>query len=791
MAETINELAVVVSTNLEQFRREMYEMSNTVKELGRTVKEANAPAQEMGQQIASVGKMASASNPKLVTVVGTVLLMKKAFDLVSGAISWAIKSLVGFMKETIDAGMNFTRLEVATATIAKNTGMTAEQLDNLREALARANTWGANAEEVIRSLAMSGLVKLADGLSLVDARTGKTEEGVSALVLTMKDLAAQAGISSSDAIQRITRFINTGNTAFVDGVIELGNLNMVYNEYARNLGKTVGDLSATEKAQARMNAVMIAGKSAYGAYANTQQTAQKAMMSVKDAMGSIKNLLGSTMEPIFGAFANALLQFVIGVRNFIKDNEVAIRSFASKVAGHVIVVIRLIGKLLSMIPGVGQYFKELANFSLKPIKSMDGVADASEQASGSMDKATGSAKNLKKALAGLSGFDEMNVLQTPEQGGGVSPLGGGLDVGLGDIDMGEPIDMEELLSKFNQSVGEANAWADRFMAPFNRIKKWFEGQGFDKSVKSMMDNALKEIQPYVDFFGKVWYDIKKSFGDMWDEMDNDLTEQMKEMGENFWKEIEIFKTEYIDPVKETILDAWNKIWEGGLKQTVDQLIYLGSQIAWFAMFIYNNLISPVRQWLLTIFAPVFQRAFDIVAGIIVFVWNVITREFSRGLSFLNWVLMVVRTGLTEGWGKAWDKIKEKATEIWQKIVDAAKRGINGLIDIINRFINKANKIQLPKELTGGKTVGINITPISPLAIGGIVTRPMTALVGEAGREAVLPLDNNTEWMDTLADKIGGGGMNLTVKIGEETIYKKLINSIKDANMRSGTNILTL
>ena len=41
-----------------------------------------------------------------------------------------------------------------------------------------------------------------------------------------------------------------------------------------------------------------------------------------------------------------------------------------------------------------------------------------------------------------------------------------------------------------------------------------------------------------------------------------------------------------------------------------------------------------------------------------------------------------------------------------------------------------------------------------LATGGIVTAPTTALIGEAGREAVLPLESNTEWMDELAYRIG-------------------------------------
>lgn len=50
-----------------------------------------------------------------------------------------------------------------------------------------------------------------------------------------------------------------------------------------------------------------------------------------------------------------------------------------------------------------------------------------------------------------------------------------------------------------------------------------------------------------------------------------------------------------------------------------------------------------------------------------------------------------------------------------------------------------------------------------MATGGIVTAPTRALVGENGAELILPLENNTSWMDTLARKISGaGGAGLTI-----------------------------
>ena len=73
----------------------------------------------------------------------------------------------------------------------------------------------------------------------------------------------------------------------------------------------------------------------------------------------------------------------------------------------------------------------------------------------------------------------------------------------------------------------------------------------------------------------------------------------------------------------------------------------------------------------------------------------------------------------------------------------------------------------------------NGNPMPKLARGGIVNNPgrgVPVIAGEAGKEAILPLDNNTEWMDTLAEKINGGAGRIVIpiylsgrKIAEEVI----------------------
>ena len=54
---------------------------------------------------------------------------------------------------------------------------------------------------------------------------------------------------------------------------------------------------------------------------------------------------------------------------------------------------------------------------------------------------------------------------------------------------------------------------------------------------------------------------------------------------------------------------------------------------------------------------------------------------------------------------------------------------------------------------GGKTFGVNIPKIPYLAKGGIIDSPTLAMVGEAGKEAVVPLENNTEWTDKMGSMV--------------------------------------
>ena len=134
-------------------------------------------------------------------------------------------------------------------------------------------------------------------------------------------------------------------------------------------------------------------------------------------------------------------------------------------------------------------------------------------------------------------------------------------------------------------------------------------------------------------------------------------------------------------------------------------------------------------------------------------------EFGAGLrECWNGIIEDVNINLVQPWNNFWDAIGGKVSAVWQGIKNAVKSGINSVINFINSGIGQLNKFQVnvPKgvPIVGGKHVGLNIPKIPTLATGGIATGPTLAEIGEGSEpEAVVPL---SKLSNMLNGGVGGG-----------------------------------
>ena len=113
------------------------------------------------------------------------------------------------------------------------------------------------------------------------------------------------------------------------------------------------------------------------------------------------------------------------------------------------------------------------------------------------------------------------------------------------------------------------------------------------------------------------------------------------------------------------------------------------------------------------------------------------------------------------------------------IVDAIKAAAGAVMDAV------ASIIPNPADIVGGVvgSVGGFFKSVIPgLAEGGIVTKPTLAVVGEAGAEAVIPLNK--------AGSLGGTTINLTVNAGMGTdgaeVGQAIVESLQDWQRQNGS-----
>ncbi|MDE5994125.1 MAG: hypothetical protein K2G60_01285, partial [Oscillospiraceae bacterium] len=221
----------------------------------------------------------------------------------------------------------------------------------------------------------------------------------------------------------------------------------------------------------------------------------------------------------------------------------------------------------------------------------------------------------------------------------------------------------------------------------------------------------------------------------------------------YWDDIKAAVVNFCNKVKEKFTDAW-----GGVK----------------------NKWSEAKEF----FAGVKKKITDTFANIKT--W--FKEKFTEAWKSIQSVFSVSSIG--NFFGGIWSTIKSKFTSIGSSIGNAIgeafKKVVNSILNFaentINKFIKGINgAIDLINKIPGVSIPTLNLLTIPKLAKGGIVNnvgKGVPLIAGEAGAEAILPLENNTGWMDILAEKINGGNsgsVTIPVYLDGKLIAKYIID----------------
>ncbi|WIF95012.1 hypothetical protein [Caminicella sporogenes] len=231
---------------------------------------------------------------------------------------------------------------------------------------------------------------------------------------------------------------------------------------------------------------------------------------------------------------------------------------------------------------------------------------------------------------------------------------------------------------------------------------------------------------------KHWDKVKKAAKICWDKIVKIWRKANNWFNENVIKPVEELFKKLWEQIAKQASETWSKIvkvWKTVHKWFDDNVI---SPI--------SNLFSSLREKISTAFSKAIES----------------TKEKFEGLvSFITGIF-------TSNWRRAWEEVKKIFKGIVESLTGIFKSVINSIIDIFNTFIRYWNKIEFKVPSVripglgkvGGFSVGVpKIAEIPKLARGGIIDRPTLAMIGERGKEAVVPLEN-TSFVNTLATAVG-------------------------------------
>lgn len=209
--------------------------------------------------------------------------------------------------------------------------------------------------------------------------------------------------------------------------------------------------------------------------------------------------------------------------------------------------------------------------------------------------------------------------------------------------------------------------------------------------------------------------------------------------------------------------------------------YIGTWITIFDAFgidivavfqtIYDTVVM-IWNWLTTnittvteTFVSTFMETWNGVVEWFTTAWNSIYSTVSTILLEMYTRILEFVTPVKDAFLALWDGISTAATSSFETVKTTIKNALNWIIEKINTFIRAANAIAAKGSVIPGVSIP-TIPEIPMLAKGGIVTKPTLAMVGEAGPEAVIPLNSSRA--------AGAGGIHITVNgdvTGQEVIDK--------------------
>ena len=531
---------------------------------------------------------------------------------------------------------------------------------------------------------------------------------------------------------------------------------------SQGITKSYNAMSQAEKVALRYSFVLNATKGAQGDFARTSNNWANQVRILKEQFKELAGIIGNGLLKV--------LQPLIILLNKVLGLAISVANSLSQAFG-------------------GKKIKESSTSVSNMASGMSDIASGAEDTSSGLDSADKSAKKLKRTLAG---FDQLNVLSTPDSGSTSSGAGGGDITGLANASyISTEEEVESGVSKADEYFKQVSEIYHKWFDNLPKLKINFDKEQALEDIKGIGLDVLNTISGLGSFVITIGINLANDL-DI-GKLANDFISLVKSV------------TGLASSLTDVLVPAFEKLYDIGLKPVVewigekvhDAFKTLSGIIDDFAKFVEDNaegfkawgeILGVVAKAIWSIIEPMADAAWNTFKGLILAIYEVfklllkILLEVGKALvkvvkdpkqawdDFKNYVGSFFdnmknkagsavsgikeafkgipewfRTTFTKAWtnvknvfskgGKVFTGIKDGILSGLKSVINALIRGINRVVAIpfngLNAALNKLKNVKILGRKPFSKLIGnISVPQIPMLAKGGVITSPTIAMMGE-------------------------------------------------------------
>lgn len=730
-------------------------------------------------------------------------MVKSAFSglgkVIGGA--FAVKALVDFGKASIDLASDLAEVQNVVDVVF---GESSSQINNFaKNAL---NAYGLS--ELSAKQYSSTMGAMLKSMGLADSQVLSMSQSITGLA---GDMASFYNLDGDDAFNKIRAGISGETEPLKQLGINMSVANMEAFAMSQGITKSYKSMTQAEQALLRYNYLLSVTGDAQGDFARTSDGWANQTRILSEQFNSLKATLGSAfiavLTPVIkmlnwvvaklqiaAAYFKAFVESITGVKAETSSASASVSSGLTDIADGATEAGDAVEEAAKKASKSLAGFDKLNVLSSPSDSGGSGGASAGGVDLGSMadlnmafpepdtSGAEASINKVKDMFKSLRDYITKSFAPTISSWGNAFK---GLKQPLADAFASVETSLQSLWNNTLVPFGlylieefiptQFNAFSETFAPIFTDVMAFALGQFASDFafIVDLINTSVNDIlMPAFELISTVFTDVCEIIKTEWDNSGGTLLTKFGEFRDSIkgiWNNL--YGT-IIKPIWDKFIQGIDSLWEEHLKPLWESVASFFSSLGEAVMTVWNNFLAPLIQWIIDVFGPYFVSIFgDIWERTKVFIGNlidIVKSIFDSLKGLLNFI-----TGVFSGdWKKAWEGIKTFFKGIWDALVGIVKAPINIIIGFVNSLLNgivsgvnvairALNKLSftVPDWVPGigGKKWGFNIkeltSPSIPyLADGGIIDQPTLAMVGERGKEAVVPLEN-TAFADSIANAI--------------------------------------